>query len=325
MSPAARPGGGFRALTPNAQGALWILASSVTFVMMTSLVKHLSGDYSANLQNFYRQTGVLIAALPFLMHNPRRVLVVRRMPTLLVRSLSATVGMVLLVYSYEALPMAEANALSFSRPLWVTLLAALVLRETLGLSRIAAVSIGFVGVLVIMRPWASETIIGWPHAAALVSALLLAVTITGVKSLTRDLSAVSILVWSAILGEILSLPLALMDWRWPDPADLVFLLCLGGLSAANQVFFIKGMAVGEAAALAPIDYSRLVLSIAAGLLFFGEVPDGVTIAGAAIIVISTLYITFREARRRAPVVALDDTGLPEVADQILSPGPDDRR
>nr|WP_303695062.1 DMT family transporter [Brevundimonas subvibrioides] len=305
----------FSRLSPNTQGAIWVLMSGVTFVTMTTLVKHLSGDYPSHVQNFYRQTGSLIVAIPFMLRNPKQVLFVprRTMPALFVRSLLATVGMILLLYTYEAMPMAEANALSFTRPLWVVLLAALFLRETIGPSRIAAVLMGFVGVVIIMRPWGAGVAVGWPHLAALFSALCLAGTITGVKSLTKDLSASSILVWSSIMGELLCLPFALADWRWPSVGDLIPLFLIGLLSAANQVLFIKGMAVGEAAVLAPIDYARLVLSVIAGLLVFGEWPDVFTWLGAGVIVVSTLYITIREIQsKRAKTLAID-AGQPDAS------------
>lgn len=305
----------FSRLSPNTQGAIWVLMSGVTFVAMTTLVKHLSGDYPSHVQNFYRQTGSLIVAIPFMLRSPGQVLFVPRstMPALFLRSLLATIGMILLLYSYEAMPMAEANALSFTRPLWVVLLAVLFLRETIGPSRIAAVLMGFVGVVVIMRPWGADAAIGWPHVAALFSALCLAGTITGVKSLTNNLSASSILVWSSIMGELLSLPFALADWRWPSPGDLIPLFLIGLLSAANQLLFIKGMAVGEAAVLAPVDYARLVLSVVAGLLVFGEWPDAFTWIGAGVIVVSTLYITIREIQsKRARTLAID-AGQPDAS------------
>lgn len=305
----------FSRLSPNAQGAIWVLLSGVTFVTMTVLVKHLAGDYPSHVQNFYRQTGSLIVAVPFMLRSPRQVLFVplATMPPLFVRSLLATVGMILLLYTYEAVPMAEANALSFTRPLWVVLLAAVFLRETIGPSRIAAVAVGFLGVLIIMRPWGAGVTLGWPHVAALVSALCLAGTITGVKSLTKDLSASSILVWSSIIGELMCLPFALADWRWPSVGDLIPLFLIGLLSAANQVLFIKGMAVGEAAVLAPIDYARLVLSIIAGLVVFGELPDAYTYLGAGVIVASTLYITNREIQLRRARMRAVEASPPEAA------------
>ncbi len=301
--PASAP----RRLPPNVEGALWILGSAFTFVTMTTLVKYLGDDYPPHVQNFYRQVGSFIAIAPMIMRNPAAVLMPRRMPTLLLRALTATLGMILMLYSYQALPMAEANALSFTRPLWVTLLAGLVLREAMGPRRIGAVVVGFIGVLVILRPEPGAAF-GLPQAAALASALLLAMTVTGLKSLTRDLSASTVMVWSSFLGLATGLPFALADWRWPAPGDLVLLAALGGLSAANQILFIKGMTVGDAAALAPVDYSRLVLSILVGLVLFHERPQPVVILGALLVVASSLFITVvelhsqRKARQAAAAV-----------------------
>lgn len=283
-------------LPRNVEGALWMLASSVTFVAMTTLIKYLGQDYPAQVQNFYRQLASFLVVAPFILRAPVRTLRTNRLRTLLFRAVTGAAGMILMFYSYQRLPMADANALSFTRPLWVTLLAALVLRETLGPHRIGAVLAGFAGVIIILRPGGHHMDYGWPQAAALISSFLLALSITGMKSLTRDLSAFSVLAWSAILGLLISLPLALPVWRWPSPEDLLLLFLMGAMGVINQSVFIKGMSVGDAAAMAPLDYVRLVLSVGAGFFLFAEVPDLATLAGALVIVASTLYITVREVR-----------------------------
>lgn len=270
-----------------------MLLSSVTFVSMTTLIKYLGSDYPAPLQNFYRQLAALAFVSPYMLRYPRTMRT-SRIGALLFRAATSAVGMILMFYSYQALPLADANALSFTRPLWVTLLAAVVLRETLGLHRIAAVLVGFVGVIIMLRPGGHHLAYGWPQAAALLSSFFLALAITGMKSLTRELPAFAVMAWSALLGVFISLPAALPVWRWPGSADLALLTLMGALGAVNQIVFIKGMAVGDAAAMAPLDYSRLILSVAVGFLLFSETPDLVTLGGAAVIVASTLYITVRE-------------------------------
>ncbi|HRO02253.1 MAG TPA: DMT family transporter, partial [Terricaulis sp.] len=143
--------------------------------------------------------------------------------------------------------------------------------------------------------------VGWPAAAALASAALFATTVTGVKVLTRDHSITVLMVWAAILGFILSTPMALIEWRWPAPLDLLLLGAMGVLGVITQACYIKGMALGDAAAMAPIDYTRLVFAILFGLLLFQEVPNLVTMAGALIVIGSTLVITLRELRvKREP-------------------------
>jgi len=97
-----------------------------------------------------------------------------------------------------------------------------------------------------------------------------------------------------VLGLVLAIPGAVFVWRWPAPKDLVLLCLMGVIATANQATYIKGMQLGDAAAMAPIDYTRLVFTAAAGFFLFHEVPGAWTMAGAGIVVISTLFITWRE-------------------------------
>ncbi len=297
-------------LPTNTQGAVWMLLSAWLFVAMTTLVKYLGSDYSASLQTAYRQGASLLVLTPFILRAPVRILKSGRPGLLLFRAGCTTLGMILQFYSYHALPMADANALSFTRPLWVVPLAALVLGETVGLHRIAAVLCGFVGVLIMLRPGGAQ-MFGLPQAAALGSSLLFALSITGMKSMTRDHSPITLLAWASILGLLFSLPLALFDWRWPSLGDLGLLALMGGLGIANQACFVRAMSLGDAAAMAPLDYTRLLLSVAVGLFLFQEIPGPTTLIGAGVVAASTLYITLHEQRRarRARIIAeLDPSG-----------------
>jgi drug/metabolite transporter (DMT)-like permease len=284
------------ALTPNLRGALWMLASAVGFTLMTTLIKYLGPGYPAALQTFYRQLAGVIVLLPLMARDWRGAFRTTRPGILVFRSSAGVLAMILAFYAYQALPLADANALSFTRTLWLVPLAALVLREPLGPLRIGAALIGFVGVLVMLRPGAdgSGGWLGWPQAAALVSALLFALTITGMKVMTRDHSPFTLLVYAAVLGLVFSIPPALFVWRWPSLPDLGLLAAMGVVGTATQGCYIKGMEAGEAAVMAPIDYTRLVFAVLAGLVLFHEVPKVTTLIGAGIVVASTLFITLRE-------------------------------
>ena len=141
------------------------------------------------------------------------------------------------------------------------------------------------------------------------SAFLFALTVTGMKVMTRDHSAFVILVYAAVLGFVFSLPTAILSWRWPHPLDLMLLAIMGALGVATQACYIKGMQIGDAAAMAPVDYTRLVFAVVLGLVLFHEIPRGRVILGAAIVVGSTLYITLREHQltRRAQKLALAES------------------
>jgi drug/metabolite transporter (DMT)-like permease len=93
---------------------------------------------------------------------------------------------------------------------------------------------------------------------------------------------------------LFSIPGAFLAWRWPSPRDLALLAAMGAIGTLNQWCYIKGMQIGDAAAMAPIDYTRLVMAVGAGFLLFHELPGPWTLAGAAVVVGSTLAITWRE-------------------------------
>ncbi len=285
----------YRRLSPNLRGALWMLLSAVTFTAMTTLIKFLGKDYPAPLQAFYRQAAGLVILLPWILKNPVRAFATTRPGIMIFRAGAGAIAMTLQFYAFQKMPLADANALSFTRALWLVPLAAFMLRETIGPHRIAAAIIGFAGVLVMVHPGAAGGL-GLPQLCMLASSLLFAFTVVGMKALTRDHPPSTLLYWSAALGVVFTLPLGLMAWRWPTLGDLGLLCLMGVIATVNQACYIKGMQAGDAAAMAPIDYTRLVFSAVVGFFLFSEVPGALTFVGAAIVIASTLYITLREHR-----------------------------
>lgn len=291
MSEKAAPDG----MSRNLRGALWMLASAVTFSAMTTLIKFLGDDYPAALQTFYRQAAGLMILLPVIIRHRSAAFATSRPSILIFRSLAGTVGMILSFYAFQKMPLADANALSFTRTLWLVPLAAFVVKEKVGPLRIGAAVLGFIGVLVMIRPGAGgEFAVGLPAMAMLGSAFLFAFTVTGMKVLTRDHSTTVILVWSAVLGLVLAIPGAILTWRVPEPRDFLLLCLMGVIATVNQACYIKGMSLGDAGAMAPIDYTRLVFTAVVGFFLFHEVPGVWTWVGAGIVVTATLAITLRE-------------------------------
>lgn len=286
----------FLQLPRNQRGALWMLASALCFTLMTSLVKYLGRDFPAVLQTFYRQAVSFVVLIPLILRAPRRAFATTRPGLMVFRATMGFLGMSLSFYSYQHLPLADANALSFTRTLWIVLLAAVLLREPLGVQRIGATLCGFLGVLLIVHP-SGDGNLGWPAAAALISALMLAMTITGMKAMSRDHSTLTLMTWSALLGLLLSAIPSLYVWRWPGAVDLLLLTLMGVLGTLTQTCYIKGMTAGDATVMAPMDYARLLFAVLAGWLLFHTLPTLLTAAGSLIIIVSTLYITLVESRR----------------------------
>ena len=289
----------YQRLPRNARGALWMLASAVTFTVMTMLIKFLGDDYPATLQTFYRQAFGLVVMLPIIVRNPSGAFRTTRPGLLLFRSLAGTVGMILSFYAYQKMPLADANALSFTRTLWLVPLAAFVLKEGVGPRRVAATLVGFLGAMLMLQP-ATQGEMGTPALAALAASLLFALTVTGMKFMTRDHTTTTLMAWSAVLGFVLAIPPALFVWRRPSFVDLLLLAAMGVLGTITQACYIKGMAEGDAAVMAPVDYTRLVFAIIIGYLLFHDIPNLLTMIGAGIIIASTLYITIRESRLGVP-------------------------
>jgi drug/metabolite transporter (DMT)-like permease len=298
----------YERLPRNTRGAVWMIASAMTFTVMAMLIKYLGEDYPAALQTFYRQVASTLVLLPLIFMDPRGAFRTTRPGILLFRALAGTTGMILSFYAYQELPLADANALSFTRTLWVVPLAAIVLKEHVGPRRFTATTIGFLGALLMLQPSGSEgSYLSMPALAALASAFLIAMTVAGMKFMTRDHSTTTLMVWSAVLGLVLSIPPALFVWRWPTFIDLMLLAAMGVLGTITQWCYIKGMAEGDALVMAPLDYTRLVFAIVVGYLFFSEIPNAMTLVGAGIIIVSTLYITIRESRLGVPKTTPDRT------------------
>lgn len=286
----------WRDLAPNVRGAAWMVASAISFTAMSTLIKYLGDDYPAALQAFYRQAAGLVVLAPWILRDVKGSFRTSRPGIVFFRSSVGTVAMILSFYAYQKLPLADANALSFTRSLWMVPLAAFVLREHVGPWRIGSAVIGFVGVLLMLRSLADQghAALGFPQIAALASAAMFATTIAGMKTLTRDHAPFVLLAWAAALGFVFSIGPALFVWRWPGLTDLGLLALMGVIGTVTQACYIKGMQVGEAGAMAPIDYTRLVFATLAGFLLFHELPGVWTLAGALIVVGSTLVITWRE-------------------------------
>ena len=287
----------------NVVGGLWVLASAGCFVVSMSLVKFLGNDLPAPMQAFVRQAFGLVILLPWILHNPLGAFRTTRPGLFLSRGLATSASMVISYYSYQELPLAEANALSFTRTLWVVPLAMVMLGEWVPRARLLATVVGFGGVLLILNPGAHQAIPFRPAAAGLVSAMLLAFSLTGIKVLARTHGQLPLMAWAAVLGTLFTLPTAVLSWRMPDAHDCVLLGVMSLAGISSQYCYTRGLAVAEATVIAPIDYSRIAFSVAIGFVVFREVPPLATWAGVAVIVGTTLFITWHAGRSRTPAPA----------------------
>ena len=220
----------------------------------------------------------------------------------LLRLAGEIVATICFVTALAAVPLAVASAILQALPLAITAAAALLLAEPVGWRRWSAVTVGFAGVLIIVRPGGE----GFMPASLLVVVAVLALVLRDLMSgrVPRRISSLQLSAWVYVAlaptGVALSLA-AGTPWAWPGPGVAA---ALGGAMVFGIVAYwavTETMRVGEVSVVAPFRYTRLVFSLVIAVMFLGERPDGWTLAGAAIIILTGLYTLSRERMlRRRP-------------------------
>ncbi len=285
--------GRIRSLPGNARGALWIILGCIMFSAMTVVVKFLGGSFDSFQLAFFRALFGLFAVLPFFLRYDMGLVRTERLGMHLARSLCGACAMLCGFYAITHLPLADAVSISYARALFLIPLAVLFLGEVVRLRRWTATAIGFVGVIVMMRPGGDIELATW---VAVIGAFLVAVVTIMIKKLSTTEWPETLLLYFGVISSLVALGPALLVWRTPTLVELAFLMAIGTLGAAGQYCIIRGYRSGEATALLPFDYTRLICAGVIGFLWFAEILDAWTLTGAAIVVGATLYIGIREAR-----------------------------
>jgi len=212
------------------------------------------------------------------------------------RAVLKIVAMASSFYAIALLPLSTFTAIAFTAPLFAMLGAILVLGEPVRASRLAALALGFAGILVVLRP--STVPVGAGAAFALLSAVGFA-AVTLVLKFTSSRESTARIVWLNLLISVpLSLLLALPFWTTPSAVALGLMAAQGAGGMLAQLAVTTAMARSDASALVIVDFIRLPLSAAAGLLLFGEAIEPAVLVGGAIIV-GALVLVFSERRPRA--------------------------
>jgi drug/metabolite transporter (DMT)-like permease len=283
-------------LSGNSRGALWMIASGVGFSVMAVGIK-LLGHRLENFQiGFFRVVIGFVAILPFVAGGGLTRLRTRHHGVHFVRAVFGLLAMYCSYYAIARMPLADYTGLSFTKPLFATLLAIAILGETVRWRRWTATLVGFFGVLVMVRPG-----VGTFHPAALAAltdSFSVAFLVTLVKRLPATETPLTMLFYFGLFATVMSIGPAIYSWQWPTVLEWLLLIGVGVLGALSQMFWIRAFRAGEASAVAPFDYLRLPIAATIGFVGFSELPTIWTFIGAAVIVASTLYIAHREAQLR---------------------------
>lgn len=280
----------------HARGILLIMAAVSTFAVLDTIAKYLSRTYPVPLIVWVRYAMHLLVMLVFVAPRLRWRLVATERPLLQVfRGVVLAASSLLFFTALAFMPIAEASAITFLAPLLVTAMSAYFLRERVRRSAWIALATGFVGVLFIVRPG------GAIFSAAALLPLGTALCFATYQLLTRRLagidSTMATLFIGALVGTIVISFLLPFYWGLPQsPFHAVLFVLLGVLGAAGHFVLIRAFEYAPASVLAPFVYAQLATVLALGYVVFGDFPDGWSLVGMAIIVLSGAWIAARQGR-----------------------------
>ena len=212
------------------------------------------------------------------------------------------VSMLAFFYGLSRMPLNDSAALTFATPLFGTIGAALFLSERVSASRWIAIGIGFIGVLIVLRPGAVP--FGLGPALVLASTIFFAGVTVLIKRLSDTERTTTIVFYQSLFVSLLTLVPAVLVWTWPPTTALLMLISLGLLGTAGWLCFTRAFALADASAILPLEFARLPCVALLAYALFGEVPDQWVWLGAAVIFASTLYVANREHMAHRAVAAV---------------------
>lgn len=198
-------------------------------------------------------------------------------------------------YALSILPLADAGALSFTTAIFVTLGAALMFGESVGVRRWSAVVVGLIGTVIVLKPGSGLLTFG--AMVAVGSSVLWAVSLLMAKNLARYDSSLTITFYQPLLIAPFAVLGTIPVWVWPSPRAWLILFGMGLVAGIGNYAYVHALRIADASISMPVDYVRLLWMVGWGYVLFAEIPAISTWVGAALIIMSTLFITWRESRR----------------------------
>jgi drug/metabolite transporter (DMT)-like permease len=273
-------------------GILLMLAGDFIYVLSDALGKWLVATYSVGQLMAIRSAAALILLAPFAWRAGRAPFAAMPRPGLQVlRVALSSLEVVCFFSAVVYLPLADVTTFYLAGPIFVTALAPFLLGETIGWQRLAGVIVGFVGVVVAMRP--SFASVSGPALVALGGSLCFALLMMVTRSL-RGTSDVALLVTQMLATFACGAILAPIGWVTPNGRDFALLAFVGVVAMLGLFCVNRALALAPASVVVPYQYSFILWAIVLGYLVFGDVPEPALLTGAAIIVAAGIFLFWRE-------------------------------
>jgi len=272
-----------------------MLLAGLMFALMDAGMKWIATSYSPFQVAALRSLAALPPVLLWIVLRGRtRTLLSVHWPLHLFRGGLGVGVMAGFVYGVAHMPLSTAYAIVFVAPLMVTALAVPLLHEKVESRRWAAIGVGLLGVLVVLRPGVAGVATA-PGLVLVLAALCYAVAAITVRKLAQRDSPEAMVFWFLVLLSVFAGAIAAFDWRPVQPGHLGIVVAIGLTGAMGQIALTHAFRLGEASQIAPLEYAGLVWVVVLDRVIWQVLPDGLTWAGAAIIVASGLYLVRRES------------------------------
>lgn len=285
---------------PTARAVMLMVFSTILFGLMAVCIRLASKTQHAFEIAFFRNFFGLVFTLPLFFRHGLGILKTEKLPLYLFRCFIGTIGMMSGFWAIVHLPLAQAVAISYSTPLFVTIGAVWVLGEVVRTRRWVAVLVGFIGVIILLRPGA-ETFTG-ASLVALLAALMSASVAISIKFLARTEKPDAIVIYTTLLWVPMSLIPALTVWHMPNGITWLWLTLCGMFGTLAHMCWTRALQLGDASMLTPISFLQVLVVGAFGFWLFDEPIGRYTLIGALIIFGSNVYIAHREIRLAKPTI-----------------------
>ena len=279
------------------------LAAVFLFVVMASFIKAASGEVPPGEAVFFRSFFALPVIVIWLITRSelRTGLKTKRPWMHATRALMGTAGMGLGFAGLALLPLSEVQAIQYVVPVFVVILAALFLGETVRFVRMTAVVLGLIGVLIILWPRltafsgsVADTLLAIGALFVLAGSLFKAFTQVFIRKMVETEETAAIVFWFSVCASVLGVLTLPFGWAWPSPVAAAFLIGAGLIGGVAQIVVTSAYRYGDASVIAPFDYASMLFALAIGYVAFAEVPTVQMLAGAALVIASGVLIILRE-------------------------------
>lgn len=270
-----------------------MIVAGILVSLMQGIVRYLSLELNIYVIVFFRAFLAVLLISTFSIKIGTKLFFSQTPKLQFYRGFLGAIAMVCFFKGLSLITLAETTTIGFLVPAFATILAIIFYREKVGIRRWSAILIGFIGTIIVIRP---DISIKLGSILILISTISWAGSVLITKKLTSKDSNSTIALWQVIYATIPAFFLAYFNWEWPDIRQFFLLIIIASLGTVAHLSINAAIKRGEISMLMPLDYLRLIWSIIIGYLLLGDLPTDSLLLGAFLIIISTGFITYREAK-----------------------------